>query len=73
VEVAAIGFGGAVVLTEDLPEHLDAQPTRLIAGVITDTLQIVAGMIVAGVIVIVLAFVVRVSRSIGVVVEASHR
>ena len=63
VEVGAIGFCRAIVLAEDVLEHVDPQPAGLVAGVIADT---------GAVTVLVIEVVVRVSRAVGVVVKASH-
>ena len=65
-EVAAVGFGSAVVLAEDLLQHVDAQPTGGVTGVITDTALVMA------MVVIVLVVVVRMTGAVGVVVETSH-
>jgi len=71
VEIGAVGLCRAIVLAEDVLEHVNSQSTRLIAGVVAD-----AGAVIVLVIVIVLKVVievvVRVPRAVGVVVKASH-
>ena len=39
VEVVAVGLCCAIVLTEDVLEHIDAQPAGLIAGMIAGVLN----------------------------------
>ena len=69
-EVAAVGLGSAVVLAEDLLQHVDPQPTGGVPGVITDTTLVMVVIVVMVVVVVVV--VVRVAGAVGVVVEASH-
>ncbi len=69
VEVAAVGFGRAVVLAQDSLEHFDAQPTRLVPRMVADAAVVVVAVTV---VVLMVAVVVRMARAISVVVEASH-
>jgi uncharacterized protein len=67
VEFAPVCFCSAIVLAQDVLEHVDAQTAGLVAGVVAD-----APVVFVVVTVIVLAIFVRVRRAVSVVMEATH-
>ena len=73
-EIGAVGQRGAVVLTEDVFEDVDAQRARLVPGVVANVGRpIPAVLVIMIVMVVMVVVVVHVPTSVSVVVKSPHR